>query len=73
MPGRSPKDKSQPRGRKGKRDAPLDQATSPGAGEVPEPPPRPSLPAPESIVSEAEFTSPKGTKYRIIKTTETDP
>jgi hypothetical protein len=31
------------------------------------------LPAPESIVGETEFTSPKGGKYRIIHTNEMDP
>jgi hypothetical protein len=33
----------------------------------------PGLPAPESIVGEEEFTSPKGFKYRIIHTNEVDP
>ena len=28
---------------------------------------------PESVISETEFTSPRGAKYRIIKTKETDP
>jgi hypothetical protein len=73
MARRSPKDKPDPIGRKGKRDAPPDQATSHEAGQAPGSPARPGLPAPESIVSETEFTSPKGAKYRIIKTTETDP
>ena len=39
----------------------------------PEVPRRPGLPAPESVVSETDFTSPTGRKYRIIHTTETDP
>lgn len=30
------------------------------------------LPAPESVVGELEFISPKGNRYRIIKTTEMD-
>jgi hypothetical protein len=34
---------------------------------------QPGLPAPESIVSETEFTSPSGRSYRIIHTTEVDP
>jgi hypothetical protein len=50
-----------------------DQAAGPGSGGEPQPPPQSGLPAPESIVSEAEFVSPKGAKYRIIKTSETDP
>jgi hypothetical protein len=36
-------------------------------------PRKPGLPAPESIVGESEFTSPKGFKYRIIHTDEVDP
>jgi hypothetical protein len=34
---------------------------------------RPGLPAPESVVSESTFVSPKGNTYRIIRTNETDP
>jgi hypothetical protein len=34
--------------------------------------PRPGLPNEESVVSEKTFTSPKGKRYRIIKTTEKD-
>jgi hypothetical protein len=34
---------------------------------------RSGLPRPESIISETEFTSPSGSKYRIIHTTEVDP
>jgi len=34
---------------------------------------RPGLPAPESVVSEKTFTSPKGKRYRILRTDETDP
>jgi hypothetical protein len=33
----------------------------------------PSLPKPESVISEKTFTSPKGTRYRILTTTEMDP
>ncbi len=33
----------------------------------------PGMPAPQSIIGETEFTSPKGFKYRIIHTTEVDP
>jgi hypothetical protein len=32
----------------------------------------PGMPAPESIVGESKFTSPKGFTYRIIHTTEVD-
>jgi hypothetical protein len=39
----------------------------------PAPQPEPPIPNPESVISEHEFVSPKGTKYKIIKTTETDP
>lgn len=34
---------------------------------------RAGLPANESVVSEKTFTSPKGTAYRILRTTEKDP
>lgn len=34
---------------------------------------RPGLPDEESVLSEKTFTSPKGNKYRIIETDETDP
>jgi hypothetical protein len=50
--------------------APAGESTSSGR---PESSPGAGLPAPESIISEHEFTSPKGRKYRIIRTTETDP
>ena len=33
---------------------------------------RPGLPDPTSVVSEKEFTSPKGGRYRVLRTTETD-
>jgi hypothetical protein len=41
----------------------------------PSPPstPNPGLPDKETIVSERTFTSPKGKRYRIIRTTEKDP
>jgi hypothetical protein len=31
------------------------------------------LPDKDTVISEREFTSPKGKRYRIIKTTERDP
>lgn len=34
---------------------------------------RPGLPDEESVLSEKTFTSPKGKRYRIIETDETDP
>jgi hypothetical protein len=34
---------------------------------------RPGMPNETSVLSEKAFTSPKGKKYRIIKTDETDP
>jgi hypothetical protein len=34
---------------------------------------RPGLPHPSEIVGESAFTSPKGKRYRIIRTTEKDP
>jgi hypothetical protein len=37
------------------------------------PKPRPGLPDPRSVVSETTFVSPKGKRYRILKTTERDP
>ena len=33
---------------------------------------RPGLPNESSIVAEMEFTSPKGTKYRVLRTNEKD-
>jgi hypothetical protein len=33
----------------------------------------PGLPDKETVVSERTFTSPKGKRYRIIRTTEKDP
>jgi hypothetical protein len=33
---------------------------------------RPGLPKESSIVAETEFTSPKGTKYRVLRTNEKD-
>jgi hypothetical protein len=33
----------------------------------------PGLPDPATVVSERMFTSPKGRRYRIIKTNEKDP
>jgi hypothetical protein len=37
------------------------------------PKPRPGLPDPGSVLSEATFVSPKGKRYRVLKTTEEDP
>jgi hypothetical protein len=34
---------------------------------------RPGMPNETSVLSEKAFTSPKGKRYRIIKTDETDP
>ena len=34
---------------------------------------RAGLPDDASVVAETEFTSPKGTRYRILKTNEKDP
>jgi hypothetical protein len=44
-------------------------------GKTPQPgkPPNPGLPNPESVVSEQVFISPKGRRYRILRTTEKDP
>ena len=36
-------------------------------------PRNPGLPDPKTIVSERTFVSPKGTRFRIIRTTEKDP
>ena len=36
-------------------------------------PPNPGLPDPKSVVSERTFISPKGRRYRILRTTEKDP
>jgi hypothetical protein len=33
----------------------------------------PGLPDPETVVSERVFTSPKGRRYRILRTTDRDP
>jgi len=35
--------------------------------------PNPGLPDKATVISEREFTSPKGKRYRIIKTTQRDP
>jgi hypothetical protein len=32
-----------------------------------------SLPDPETVIAEMEFTSPKGHRYRILRTTQKDP
>ncbi len=41
----------------------------PKSGEAP----NPGLPDPKSVVSERIFVSPKGRRYRILRTTEKDP
>ena len=33
----------------------------------------PGLPNPESVIAEKTFISPKGKRYRVLTTTETDP
>jgi hypothetical protein len=35
--------------------------------------PNPGLPDKDTVISERTFTSPKGRRYRIIRTTEKDP
>ena len=35
--------------------------------------PNPGLPDPESVISERVFISPKGRRYRILRTTDKDP
>lgn len=37
------------------------------------PPRNPGLPDPKTVVSERTFVSPKGRRFRIIRTTEKDP
>lgn len=46
----------------GAEDSPCETAVSRRAG----------LPDPDSVVSEEEFTSPMGGRYRVLHTTETD-
>jgi hypothetical protein len=41
----------------------------PGAGAAP---PRPGLPAPETVLSETTLTSPTGRKYRVLRTNQKD-
>jgi hypothetical protein len=74
MPGRSRKKASGP--------TPKGVTDAKKKGESPSPENRPAassnalrslgLPAPESVVGETQFTSPKGFKYRIIHTSEVD-
>ena len=45
----------------------LGEATPPGAT------PNPGLPDPKSVVSERIIISPKGRRYRILRTTDKDP
>jgi hypothetical protein len=74
MPRRSPKkNKPDSISREPTHSALPDRSVSADLPREPEPPPWSELPAPGSIISETEFTSPTGAKYRIIKTTETDP
>jgi hypothetical protein len=35
--------------------------------------PNPGLPDKDTVISERTFTSPKGRRYRILRTTEKDP
>jgi hypothetical protein len=35
--------------------------------------PNPGLPDTATVIAEREFTSPKGKRYRIIRTTQRDP
>jgi hypothetical protein len=43
------------------------------AGKQRSPTPNPGLPDKETVVSERTLVSPKGKRYRIIRTTEKDP
>ena len=43
-----------------------------GARALPAGKPRPGLPDPKEIVAERSFVSPKGTRYRILRTDERD-
>jgi hypothetical protein len=45
------------------------------SGETPPPgaAPNPGLPDPKSVVSERVFISPKGRRFRILRTTDKDP
>jgi hypothetical protein len=45
------------------------------SGDAPPPgaAPNPGLPDPKSVVSERVFISPKGRRYRILRTTDKDP
>jgi hypothetical protein len=52
-----------------RKDPPEISKRTPRPGEVT----NPGLPDPESIVSERIFISPKGRRYRILRTTEKDP
>jgi hypothetical protein len=36
-------------------------------------PPNPGLPDPKTVISERTLVSPKGARYRILRTTEKDP
>lgn len=56
-----------------KRPPPPSQETPrPEGGKEGPTPRRPGLPAPENVVAERRFVSPKGRRYRILRTTEKD-
>jgi hypothetical protein len=52
-----------------KRKGPKPPARPPDSGS----PRNPGLPDPKTVVSERTLISPKGTRFRIIRTTEKDP
>ena len=58
----------QARGERGDAEGPDRPAEKPAANTVD----RPGLPDPETVISVTEFTSPKGRRYRILRTTEKD-
>jgi hypothetical protein len=69
MPGKKKKPSAaRPAAKKRPRDSGPNEALTSG----PELPPRPGMPAQDSIISETTFTSPKGNVYHIYKTNEMD-
>jgi len=52
--------------RKGPRKPPRRTPPSPASR-------NPGLPDPKTVISERTFVSPKGTRFRILRTTEKDP
>jgi hypothetical protein len=52
--------------RKGPRKSPTRTPPSHGSR-------NPGLPDPKTVISERTFVSPKGTRFRILRTTEKDP